>query len=134
MQAAWRVQACARTGAAVTTSLLGECIDRSLQELCEKFTALNLPAAITVEMLWGYPDVRLQVRQAARADVAVELLAPDPPAWSSQNWDAVRIEEGHREVWRGPDRSCPLTEVTRFVQALLCLGAVQLAQLYTDLG
>jgi hypothetical protein len=46
----------------------------------------------------------------------------------------VRVEHGHREVWRGPDSSCSVSEVMRFVVALLCLGAGQLGQLYLDLG
>ena len=85
-------------------------------------------------MVCGEPDVRLQVCQDGRPDLAVELLAPDPPAWRSRHWDAVRIQCDGRSVWRGPDRGCSLEEVRGFVQALLCLGVAQLAQLYIDLG
>jgi hypothetical protein len=121
-----------RTGASVTC--LDDCTADSLQRLCEELTAQRFRAAITVEMLWGEADVRLQVRRPEPLDLVVELMAPDPPAWTSPNWDGVRVEHGHRQVWRGPDRTCSLNEVRRFVQALLCLDQAQLAAQYVDLG
>jgi hypothetical protein len=118
----------------VTTTPLHPTSDDPLQELCVRLAAQRLEARIDVGMVAGERDVRLQVCQDDRPDVMVELLAPDPSTWHSRHWDAVRVQRGGRRVWRGPARGCPLDEVGRFVQALLLLGATQLAQLYVDLG
>jgi hypothetical protein len=113
----------------VVTTPLHPGTDDALQQLCVRLTAQRLQARIDVGMVAGEPDVRLQVCQDHRPDVTVELLAPDPPTWHSRHWDAVRVQRGGRRA-----RGCSLDEVGRFVQALLVLGATQLAQLYVDLG
>lgn len=119
-------------GAAMATSP-GDLVDSSLQELCLQLRARRLWAEISVESPGGEPDVRLEVRRGTGGDVTVELLGPDVQV-PSRTWDAVRIEDGSRAVWRGPARSCSLDDLRCFVQALLGLGAAQLSQLYTYLG
>ena len=106
----------------------------SLDRLCELLVAQDFSVELSVEPICGERDVRLRVCWHEDPAVSVEVLAPDPSTWMSRCWDAVRIDRGHRRVWRGPDQGRPLDEVADFVSALLCLTAAQLADRYVDVG
>jgi hypothetical protein len=105
-----------------------------LQALCVRLTAQRLRVRIDVTTAAGEPDVRLEVCREDRPDLTVELLEPDPPSRCPGHWNAVRVQCGARQVWRGPEHGCSLDEVEQFVEALLTLGEPELAQLFTELG
>jgi hypothetical protein len=109
-------------------------IFKELHQLCDQLVALQLEVEISVETLCGESDVRLRVSQRHDPDRTVELLAPDPTAWSSRNWDAVCVQHGCRRVWRGPGESCSLDDVATFVHALVCLDAARLTPRYVALS
>ena len=112
--------------------------DRSLRRLCVEFRRRQRAAYVTFDDSLDEPDVRLTVRRTDDVDppahVLVELLPPGRDRAPVRHWAAVRVEDGRRQVWRGPDAGCPGDAVVAFVDALLAPQPPRTEQPYTLLG
>jgi hypothetical protein len=67
-------------------------------------------------------------------DVVVEILAFSISQPPSRHWEAVRVHDGDRAVWRGPNRDCARDALVRFIDALLASPRELAAARYCLLG
>ena len=82
----------------------------------------------------GETDVRLLAAPPGSA-VTVELLCPCPDAPDDAGpWAAVRIEDDERAVWRGPEGSCTVETLARFLDDLVRRSGGELAERYRCCG
>jgi len=102
-------------------------------ELLAGLRARGLDARLAASECCGEPDLRICVRRD-QLGPSIELLCctagdPRPP-----QWDAVRLTDDERTVWRGPACDDELEDVVAFVEDLLVLDEDSLAERYRRLG
>lgn len=107
---------------------------RKATAACHQLRRHGWASSLTGFRVMGDTDVRLlAVSPGSAASVEVLCPCPDEPD-DAGPWAAVRIREEERTVWRGPDRSCTVEALVRFVDDLARRPDAELAQRYESCG
>lgn len=115
--------------------------DPGLDRLIADLRQLSPRCRLLAESVCGEPDLRVEVR-CPDDGLAVELLCCSPPAGpdpltdviDTSRWQAVRVDDGCRQVWQGPPSDCDRAAVVRFVADLLNATEDELGRRYELLG
>ncbi|RBY78862.1 hypothetical protein DQ238_10655 [Geodermatophilus sp. TF02-6] len=113
--------------------LLASLADHELVALRMLLEQLGFLTGLLVECPDDELDLRLQVTRDGQ-DPLVEVLLAAPCVPAPARWEAVRVGDGVREVWRGPERTRSGRELGDFVGDLLSPLTAELARRYCRLG
>jgi hypothetical protein len=106
--------------------------DDHLDVVRDQLTRRGWEARVVRYSLVGDDDVRLDVGRPGSP--AVQLLGACGGLPCRERWQAVRITDDGRAVWRGPSHECPQADLIAFLEDLLGRDDAELAERYRRLG